>query len=626
MELTEYQQLYIKAVYEHFQENIEWPTYRQVEKKILPSHHDFKVLDVAESLLDRQSKPNFSHNPRDKAMLTIEQIRQYCDSEKVLTDLLSFVRYSTDKYIKSSEDEVIVESEEIADHLHLDQDGIRKLGVLFTLVPNSIGTMSNATDYTTWKFTIPSPILDFQEVVSVDGLFEKINERKKNAELHRKSLSSGSTIIQYDGLGTAIEKIPQTEQLSANYYQVTVGGAMQLQEQKRKFVQTIYDYFRENAKWPTYVQLDQIFVDEDEGLDVADISKEMADGYANLFVYSQPWEEPATLSLRAIRECKNSEEDLDNFLRSIRLFADMQKKKVGANDFSITGADVRRELNLPETSVEKVGILIHGEGGGLYNGEGRHIEGRTSTWQFFITRAIRKFRGVESINDYLERRDNPGSRYIQLSDQIKQLLGYMYRKPGSEDIETGTKIWIKNLTEPNTETKTGTKLEIALLNALTRLGIPVLFGGDIERIVLATGEKQHSGPQTPVFDLVALNYGSPMSVPTAVLISCKSTTNQPSDIDIRLLSNESTKVRGVLEGWQVFGALVNLGEPTADDYQYRDDIRLWKQSDLQIILNARDHKYIAQFLWTPPWQWKQAIDIMWRNMYKAHHNDLLQEK
>jgi hypothetical protein len=424
---------------------------------------------------------------------------------------------------------------------------------------------------------------------------------------------------------TAIETIAQTEPLRTGYHQDRVGEPMYLHEQKRKFVQTIYDYFRENANWPTYTQLDQIFVDKDEDLDVAEISKEMPDGYANLFAHNQLWDEPTRLSLRAIYECENSEDDLNNFARSIRLFSDMQRKNIDANGFPVTGADVRRELGLSEMSIEKIGILIHGESG-LFNGEGRSTEGRTSTWQFFITRAIRKFRGVESINDYLERRDNPGSRFIQLSDQIKQLLGYMYRKPGSEDIETGTKIWIKNLTEPNTETKTGTKLEIALLNALTRLGIPVLFGGDIERIVLATGEKQHSGPQTPVFDLVALNYGSPMRVPTAVLISCKSTTNQPSDIDIRLLSNESAKVRGVLEGWQVFGALVNLGEPTADDYQYRNDIRLWKQSDLQIILNARDHKYIAQFLWTPPWQWKQAIEIMWRNMYKAHHNDLLQEK
>jgi hypothetical protein len=125
---------------------------------------------------------------------------------------------------------------------------------------------------------------------------------------------------------------------------------------------------------------------------------------------------------------------------------------------------------------------------------------------------------------------------------------------------------------------------------------------------------------------VALNYGSPMHGPTAVLISCKSSKNQPKHIDINLLADESVKVRQLLPGWQVFGALVTLGNPASDDFQYRDDIRIWTQSDLRTILHARAHKYIAQFLWTPPWNWNRNVEILWRNTYIAHHNDLSPDK
>ena len=138
-----------------------------------------------------------------------------------------------------------------------------------------------------------------------------------------------------------------------------------------------------------------------------------------------------------------------------------------------------------------------------------------------------------------------------------------------------------------------------------------------------TDKKAHSGPQTPVFDLVALKkYGAPMREPTAVLISCKSTKGQPKDIEIRLLSDESEKIRKLLPGWQVFGALVNLGNPTSEDFQNRNDIRIWTQQDLQAILHARDYKYIDQFLWTPPWHWNRGTENLWWNMYKAHHKDL----
>ncbi len=395
---------------------------------------------------------------------------------------------------------------------------------------------------------------------------------------------------------------------------------MYLHEQQRLYIQTIFEYFRnsENAAWPTFRAIEQEFRRIDRSLDIAEISKDLPYGFAKSFASDRKLDEQAVLSLTAIRECKNSEEDLENFIKAIRFFADIYFNAMN-DDPVVTGEDLFNQLDMPKSDILRVGKIFELETA-LYIASGLYSVNGFVSWQYTLSREIRKFDGVRSIDEYLEKRDNPGSRIISPSDQLKQLLGYMYRKPGSEDIKSGFALWTKNLTETNEYT--GTKLEVALLNALARLGVPTIFGGDIERPSSNTDKKVHSGPQTPVFDLVALNFGAPMQVPTAVLISCKSSKGQPKYLEISLVSDESEKVRQLLPGWMVFGALVNLGNPTSDDFQNRNDIRIWTQSDLLAILHARDYKYLADFLWTPPWHWKKDIEIMWWNRYKAYHKEL----
>ena len=101
-------------------------------------------------------------------------------------------------------------------------------------------------------------------------------------------------------------------------------------------------------------------------------------------------------------------------------------------------------------------------------------------WRFGLDRAIRQFDEVTSIDNYLERKKKEKiTGRQQATQQLTSFLGYMYRKPGSDDAVVGMTTWVKNLTEPNEET--GVKLEVALLNALARLGVAVLFDGDVPR-------------------------------------------------------------------------------------------------------------------------------------------------
>jgi hypothetical protein len=382
---------------------------------------------------------------------------------------------------------------------------------------------------------------------------------------------------------------------------------MNIQEQQRLYLQTIFDYFREKAEWPTYRYVDKkLFVDQ--GLDAKDISTSLPNGFANGFRFDSDLGNQAVLSLEAIRMCNGSEEDLANFLTAVRFLVEVYKQVEEDNPL-VTNADLKNQLHLADDAIARVGKLIAGESI-LLRSSHLPVDG-SGTWQYGLDREIRRFDGVVSLEDYLERRNR--ERIMarqQATNQLLSLLGHMYRQPNTEESGVGIQTWISNLTPPNQQT--GAKLEVALLNALGRLGVPTLFGGDI----------QCGGPATPTYDLVALDFGAPMQTPTAVLISCKSTTNQPNRTDIALLSDVSRRMRAFLPDWLVFGALVNLGEPTADEFTDRLDVRIWKQSHLQALLHAKENRFIAQFLWTPPWHWNRDQENMWWRAYGAFHKDV----
>ena len=381
---------------------------------------------------------------------------------------------------------------------------------------------------------------------------------------------------------------------------------MNEQDQQRLYLQTIFDFFRQNAEWPTYRFVDRKLF-KDAGVDAKEISASLPNGFANGFRFDSDFENRAALSIEAIRLCNGSEEDLINFLAAVRFLVERYKQAEDEDNPLVTNADLKNHLHIADDKIARVGKIIASESS-LHLSSSMPTNG-SGTWQFGLSREIRRFDGVTSLDDYFERRNK--EKFVarqQVTHLFTSLLGYMYRQPNTEEIAAGIQTWTQNLTEPNEES--GAKLEVALLNALVRLGVPVLFGGDI----------QHSGPATPRFDLVALNPGIlPLQSPIAVLVSCKSTRKQPNRTDIALLSDEANKLGRLFSGLLVFGVLVNLGEPTADEFTYRQDVRIWKQSHLQALLHAKEYRFISEFLWTPPWNWDRDREIMWWRTYEAYH-------
>ena len=76
-------------------------------------------------------------------------------------------------------------------------------------------------------------------------------------------------------------------------------------------------------------------------------------------------------------------------------------------------------------------------------------------------------------------------------------------------------------------------------------------------------------------------------------------------------------MRKLLPGWLVFGVLAYSGEPTADEFGYRKDIRIWKLSHLRAILNAQAKEQIDGLLWTSPTSWNVHSEKLWHSLYDA---------
>jgi hypothetical protein len=153
MELNKYQLLYIQTVYDYFRENLQWPTFRQVLRKILPTHPDFRVVEVAKSIEDNQAA-HFFQNLDFGVTITLKEIHQLPQARQDLADLLKVIRYSVEKYLTGDKDGVRVRSEEVSQNLHFDETAIRKVFQLLGFTTGIIGSNSISPDYKTWSFEV----------------------------------------------------------------------------------------------------------------------------------------------------------------------------------------------------------------------------------------------------------------------------------------------------------------------------------------------------------------------------------------------------------------------------------------------------------------------------------------
>jgi uncharacterized protein (TIGR02391 family) len=178
-----------------------------------------------------------------------------------------------------------------------------------------------------------------------------------------------------------------------------------LNEQQRLYLQTIFDYFHEYGKWPTYSYVERTILQSHPDLDIDEIVKSLPPGLskpfnAYMFDVTGFANEDTFLTVPGIYICQGSEEDLKDFVRAIHFFVerynsfDKEKRQVSSNDLISL-------LDMSELSTRKIGLLLQVEPW-IFSAFSTGGEGN---WQCTLSRDIRRYRDVQTIEQYLEKRD-----------------------------------------------------------------------------------------------------------------------------------------------------------------------------------------------------------------------------
>jgi uncharacterized protein (TIGR02391 family) len=181
--------------------------------------------------------------------------------------------------------------------------------------------------------------------------------------------------------------------------------AIKLNDQQRLYLQTIFDHFHEHGKWPTYSNLDRVFSQLHPNLDIDKIAKGLPPGLskpfnAYMFDVHGYANEDAFLTVPAIYRCQGSQEDLTDFVRAIRFCverynsSDKEKRQVSSNDLLTL-------LNLSELSTRKIGLLLQVEPW-IFTAFSTRDDG---SWQCTLSRETHRYRNVQTIEQYLEKRE-----------------------------------------------------------------------------------------------------------------------------------------------------------------------------------------------------------------------------
>lgn len=173
---------------------------------------------------------------------------------------------------------------------------------------------------------------------------------------------------------------------------------MDLTDHQRLYMQAVFDYFHVNGKWPTYGYLEEYFLNACPEMEVDEVEKSLPDSFTNgKPVKWQPNLE-AYLTVSALYLLPDAKDDLADFVRVLRYCAE-RYAAAGKEFLEVASDEVSKKLHLTELSIRRAGLLLSEERD-LLNIFHKLING----WKCTLIRGVRRFRRVETIEQYLEMR------------------------------------------------------------------------------------------------------------------------------------------------------------------------------------------------------------------------------
>jgi hypothetical protein len=187
---------------------------------------------------------------------------------------------------------------------------------------------------------------------------------------------------------------------------------MQAPPRPEQILQAIYDVFRPSGLWPTVDAVDRI-VDERWEADAYPLLESLPPALIAIDRLHLRPDGTVMLRVAAIAGCEGSREDLDLFLAAVRWLTDCERERRPDSPHVAELIQVRSEefaaarfategVRVDPIASAKVHELLSVEN--LTSGGTSRIEGDPARWQLNVTRTIRPYRRVETLEDYLATR------------------------------------------------------------------------------------------------------------------------------------------------------------------------------------------------------------------------------
>jgi hypothetical protein len=162
----------------------------------------------------------------------------------------------------------------------------------------------------------------------------------------------------------------------------------------------IYGGLKQRDNWPSFQFVDKTL--DALGIDAEEVAKTLPPGLSNLGPgqFFRDTEE-ATLTIAGLYHCPGTEADLKLIFQAVQIAVEIEQSyqpTLDARDRPALRSSQLLAQGADAAAVQRVYLVIRFEPWSAGSGLGQ--EG----WEIFISRAIRRFRGVKTLEEYLERR------------------------------------------------------------------------------------------------------------------------------------------------------------------------------------------------------------------------------
>ena len=166
----------------------------------------------------------------------------------------------------------------------------------------------------------------------------------------------------------------------------------------------IYEGLKERGSWPPFSYVDKVL--DNQGLDIDQVVDGVPPDLSNLTAGARhiSGDDEVTLTIVGLSHCWEAGRDIELFLYAVSRAAVIDS----SHPPSVQGGDrpVLRSSELVSTGASPAAVqrlLLYARFEPWSGGAGSGADG---SWELRITRAIRRFRGIQTIEEYLERRSD----------------------------------------------------------------------------------------------------------------------------------------------------------------------------------------------------------------------------